>query len=353
VASTSTNRHIAVATPPPNIRLPNVLQIPEVLLRTISSYFDAQFVSGVWFLDSHGEMKNVKTDNEQVNTFIQRFFEGYLAMGNAQTRVDGRRQLESAYALLESVLREESPVLVPYLICLHRHIHTSEAGLLLSCSLWNYTKKLAYKVLGSEHQITRILAYLGDAAAFQEQHSQFELIARFVANQLETRGDYRNPTSFKTTEAYVIASRIEAEASPTLAEASLQLLLRKLSLQDRPFESPSLSLATTELAYNLHRQNKDQEAKVWLTKLEADQSGMSLNNDLIRSRRLLRVIEAREESLKSYEYGSNCCCNYTKGVTALYIRDPCTDDRFAHHWGNSMDARELYFRLKNRQISRV
>ncbi|KAG9231522.1 hypothetical protein BJ875DRAFT_444025 [Amylocarpus encephaloides] len=318
--STCVDRHIAVVTLFSNIRPPNALQIPEEILRTIRNYFDTQFGS--------------------------ESLRGISYHGNEKTLVDGRRQLESAFALLDPVLREESPLLLPYLICLHRHIHTSEAGLRLSCTLWDYTQRLSYIVLGSKHPLTRILAHLGDATVFREQHGQSELIARFVANQLETRGDCRNSTNFKTAEAYVIASRIEAEATPTLAEANLQKLLEKLTLQDRALDSPTLNLATIELAYNLHRQNRDQEAKVMLTKLEADQNGLSLNDHLIRSRRLLSVIEAREES---WEDGDCLHSEKIEPTSAFYPRGPCTECHSGHHWGSLMRFESPFH---NREIRR-
>jgi len=120
---------------PPHLASPGIFRILNEILSTIGNYFDAQLDSGVWDLDPFGQMKNDKNSKYHVFTVMQSIWNIYLTIGNEHNRQDGYRQLESVLPLLDRMLLEESPVLLPYLMWLHLRLCASEVGDMLSLML--------------------------------------------------------------------------------------------------------------------------------------------------------------------------------------------------------------------------
>jgi tetratricopeptide (TPR) repeat protein len=297
---------VRITTPPPQLRGPDDVQVPEEILWIIREYVDESLQRGVWVTDGQsGRLVNSQRSEEPVNIPD---FQALYQLGYAQLAANdcsGSRLLNLAFSMIGNLLDHQTPSLIPRLIftALDRWNLDKPLWQDLRRLLWKYLERLSDAMLGSTHLLSRLWKAMGRALIFAKQLGQSEMVSLFIAEHFERRlgllhGDVIS--SFRYLSDIVTVTSVNT-AGPMQAERILDRLLEKVESMngDGRRQMIELDWLQYDRAVLYFEQDRNAEAREILLRLLEDEH----SENMLRFQCLCRIgyLEENQGSYKEAE----------------------------------------------------
>ena len=247
-------------TPVPSpITTPQVLAIPERIFRSVRDYFAGSFEAGIWVrTDPSAFCRSIKADEhacECLHEFVYLCMMACRFLSKNYHREAGQTLSAATTRLERMILAEDPRTLVELFgIILHVHSHRREE---IALKILRYISTLREELLGDEHPLRRICAWLASVHSSQVEC----VIVRCIGSMADHFESIVGPMHASTLSCRIRLSDILINEGDT-SRKMVQNLLAECETNLGPHDSRSLLVRHRLMTYYLFKRDHVEAKKM-------------------------------------------------------------------------------------------